>query len=248
MPGGRPLPGGHRPSLCGRDPPLAGRLDSLRCRISLPVRELRRSSCPRPASPQSRQPGRPACSPTRRVLPGCRCLCQPRCAWPPPSSARCCSLGRCWRVGCPWCRLPPSGPPVRSQSCAWAPLQPSSCTCLRRRWAGGSWHWVRAVWSAAAWRGRSKRCVARGLNPPPGVRTEGVEAGLDARKACIEERSVVGNYVSTAEVRLTTQTGPDRLPNATVGGGFRPKTRPSRSWQWPWVPGWRSSCGASPAS
>ncbi len=32
------------------------------------------------------------------------------------------------------------------------------------------------------------------LNPPPGVRTEGVEAGLDARKACIEERSVVGNY------------------------------------------------------
>ncbi|NMA26657.1 MAG: hypothetical protein GX934_02710, partial [Burkholderiales bacterium] len=45
--------------------------------------------------------------------------------------------------------------------------------------------------------------------------------GLDARKACIEERSVVGNYVSTAEVRLTTQTGPDRRPNATVGGGFR---------------------------
>ncbi|NMA28359.1 MAG: hypothetical protein GX934_11390, partial [Burkholderiales bacterium] len=53
------------------------------------------------------------------------------------------------------------------------------------------------------------------------------------RKACIEERSVVGNYVSTAEVRLTTQTGPshphpgvggvstDRWPNATVGGGFR---------------------------
>jgi len=53
------------------------------------------------------------------------------------------------------------------------------------------------------------------------VRTEGVEAGLDARKACIEERSVVGNYVSTAEVRLTTQTGPHRRPNATVGGGFR---------------------------
>ncbi|NMA29035.1 MAG: hypothetical protein GX934_14875, partial [Burkholderiales bacterium] len=45
--------------------------------------------------------------------------------------------------------------------------------------------------------------------------------GLDARKACIEERSVVGNYVSTAEVRLTTQTVPDRRPNATVGGGFR---------------------------
>jgi len=59
------------------------------------------------------------------------------------------------------------------------------------------------------------------LDPPPGVRTEGVEAGLDARKACIEERSVVGNYVSTAEVRLTTQTGPHRRPNATVGGGFR---------------------------
>ncbi|MGI5844837.1 MAG: hypothetical protein ACOX9B_11740 [Candidatus Xenobium sp.] len=53
------------------------------------------------------------------------------------------------------------------------------------------------------------------------MRTEGVEAGLDARKACIEERSVVGNYVSTAEVRLTTQTGPHRRPNATVGGGFR---------------------------
>jgi hypothetical protein len=46
------------------------------------------------------------------------------------------------------------------------------------------------------------------LNPPPGVRTEVIKAGLDARKACIEERSVVGNYVSTAEVRLTTQTGP----------------------------------------
>ncbi|NMA26422.1 MAG: hypothetical protein GX934_01495, partial [Burkholderiales bacterium] len=50
------------------------------------------------------------------------------------------------------------------------------------------------------------------------MRTEALEAGLDARKACIEERSVVGNYVSTAEVRLTTQTGPDRRPNATVGG------------------------------
>ncbi|MGI5843713.1 MAG: hypothetical protein ACOX9B_06000, partial [Candidatus Xenobium sp.] len=33
------------------------------------------------------------------------------------------------------------------------------------------------------------------LNPPPGVSTEAIEAGLDARKACIEERSVVGNYV-----------------------------------------------------
>ncbi|MGI5844479.1 MAG: hypothetical protein ACOX9B_09930 [Candidatus Xenobium sp.] len=54
------------------------------------------------------------------------------------------------------------------------------------------------------------------------MRTEAIEAGLDARKACIEERSVVGNYVSTAEVRLTTQTGPDRRPNATPGGGFRP--------------------------
>ncbi len=63
--------------------------------------------------------------------------------------------------------------------------------------------------------------LRRFLDPPPGVRTEGVEAGLDARKACIEERSVVGSYVSTAEVRLTTQTGPDRRPNATVGGGFR---------------------------
>ncbi len=52
------------------------------------------------------------------------------------------------------------------------------------------------------------------LNPLPGVRTEGFEAGLDARKACIEERSVVGNYVSTAEVRLTTQTARDgfRMP------------------------------------
>ncbi|MGI5844577.1 MAG: hypothetical protein ACOX9B_10425 [Candidatus Xenobium sp.] len=48
-----------------------------------------------------------------------------------------------------------------------------------------------------------------------------------------EERSVVGNYVSTAEVRLTMQTGPShphpgvggvstpRRPNATPGGGFR---------------------------
>ncbi|MGI5844744.1 MAG: hypothetical protein ACOX9B_11265 [Candidatus Xenobium sp.] len=36
-----------------------------------------------------------------------------------------------------------------------------------------------------------------------------------------EERSVVGNYVSTAEVRLTTQTGPPRRPKATPGGGFR---------------------------
>ena len=70
------------------------------------------------------------------------------------------------------------------------------------------------------------------LNPPSGVRTEGAEAGLDARKACIEERSVVGYYVSTTEVRLTTQTGPPthtrcgwaskyRRPNTTVGGGFR---------------------------
>ncbi|MGI5842975.1 MAG: hypothetical protein ACOX9B_02150 [Candidatus Xenobium sp.] len=57
------------------------------------------------------------------------------------------------------------------------------------------------------------------------MRTEAIEAGLDARKACIEERSVVGNYVSTAEVRLTTQTGPPRWPNATVGGGFRGSVR-----------------------
>jgi len=55
------------------------------------------------------------------------------------------------------------------------------------------------------------------LNPPPGVRTEGVEAGLDARKACIEERSVVGYYVSTAEVRLTTQTGPSHPHQLWVG-------------------------------
>ncbi|MGI5844434.1 MAG: hypothetical protein ACOX9B_09705 [Candidatus Xenobium sp.] len=64
------------------------------------------------------------------------------------------------------------------------------------------------------------------------MRTEAIEAGLDARKACIEERSVVGNYVSTAEVRLTTQTGPPRRPNATVGGGFRARWRiqgPSRA-------------------
>ncbi|NMA29343.1 MAG: hypothetical protein GX934_16425 [Burkholderiales bacterium] len=32
-----------------------------------------------------------------------------------------------------------------------------------------------------------------------------------------EERSVVGNYVSTAEVRLTTQTGPSH-PHPGVGG------------------------------
>ncbi|MGI5842981.1 MAG: hypothetical protein ACOX9B_02180 [Candidatus Xenobium sp.] len=48
-----------------------------------------------------------------------------------------------------------------------------------------------------------------------------------------EERSVVGNYVSTAEMRLTTQTDPShphpgvggvstpRRPKATPGGGFR---------------------------
>ena len=65
------------------------------------------------------------------------------------------------------------------------------------------------------------------------MRTEAIESGQDARKACIEERSVVGNYVGTAEVLLTTQTGPShshpdvgrvstpRRPNATVGGGFR---------------------------
>jgi len=69
------------------------------------------------------------------------------------------------------------------------------------------------------------------LDPPPGLRTEGVEAGLDARKACIKERSVVGNYVSTAEVRLTTQTGRHRRPNATVGGG-------SRGWHPPRASGW----------
>ncbi|MGI5843638.1 MAG: hypothetical protein ACOX9B_05615 [Candidatus Xenobium sp.] len=52
------------------------------------------------------------------------------------------------------------------------------------------------------------------------MRTEAIEAGLDARKACIEERSVVGNYVSTAEVRLTTQTGPSH-PHPGVGGSQR---------------------------
>ena len=78
------------------------------------------------------------------------------------------------------------------------------------------------------------------LNPPSGVRTEGAEAGLDARKACIEERSVVGNYVSTTEVRLTTQTGPDRRPNATVGGGFRLRAhRPQRR-------AWRCSQAGNP--
>ncbi|MGI5845042.1 MAG: hypothetical protein ACOX9B_12815 [Candidatus Xenobium sp.] len=46
---------------------------------------------------------------------------------------------------------------------------------------------------------------------------EAIEAGLDARKACIDERSVVGNYASTAEVRLTTQTGPSH-PHPGVGG------------------------------
>jgi len=64
-----------------------------------------------------------------------------------------------------------------------------------------------------------------GLNPPPGVSTEGVETGSDARKACLEERSVAGAYVSTAEVRLTKQTGSDRRPNATVDGGFRLEVR-----------------------
>ncbi|NMA27241.1 MAG: hypothetical protein GX934_05715, partial [Burkholderiales bacterium] len=44
----------------------------------------------------------------------------------------------------------------------------------------------------------------------------------------IEERSVVGNYVSTAEVRLTTQTGPSH-PHPGVGGVStprRPNARP----------------------
>ena len=50
-----------------------------------------------------------------------------------------------------------------------------------------------------------------------GARTEGVEAVLDARKACIEERSAIGNGVSTAEVRLTTQTGRSP-PHPGVGG------------------------------
>jgi hypothetical protein len=50
------------------------------------------------------------------------------------------------------------------------------------------------------------------------VRTEGVEAVLDARKACIEERSAIGNGVSTAEVRLTTQTGPERPESGPLTG------------------------------
>ena len=67
-----------------------------------------------------------------------------------------------------------------------------------------------------------------GLTPPSGVRTEAVEAGKDARKAGLEERSVVESYVSTAEARLTPQTGPDRRPNSTVGGGVRPgRLRPA---------------------
>ncbi|NMA28698.1 MAG: hypothetical protein GX934_13155 [Burkholderiales bacterium] len=37
-----------------------------------------------------------------------------------------------------------------------------------------------------------------------------------------EERSVVGNQVSTAEVRLTTQTGPSH-PHPGVGGVSRPR-------------------------
>ncbi|MGI5843560.1 MAG: hypothetical protein ACOX9B_05200 [Candidatus Xenobium sp.] len=37
-----------------------------------------------------------------------------------------------------------------------------------------------------------------------------------------EERSVVGNYVSTAEVRLTTQTGPSH-PRPGVGGVSTPR-------------------------
>ncbi|NMA28661.1 MAG: hypothetical protein GX934_12970, partial [Burkholderiales bacterium] len=37
-----------------------------------------------------------------------------------------------------------------------------------------------------------------------------------------EERSVVGNYVSTAEVRLTTQTGPSH-PHPGVGGVSTPR-------------------------
>ncbi|MGI5845240.1 MAG: hypothetical protein ACOX9B_13845, partial [Candidatus Xenobium sp.] len=55
------------------------------------------------------------------------------------------------------------------------------------------------------------------------MRTEAIEAGLDARKACIEERSVVGNYVSTAEVRLTTQTGPSP-PTPWCGWGLNAST------------------------
>ena len=52
------------------------------------------------------------------------------------------------------------------------------------------------VWQMVAWPGwRSDRLYREifrrlshqdlSLNPPPGVRTEAIEAGLDARKACV---------------------------------------------------------------
>ncbi|MGI5844016.1 MAG: hypothetical protein ACOX9B_07570 [Candidatus Xenobium sp.] len=66
------------------------------------------------------------------------------------------------------------------------------------------------------------------------MRTEAIEAGLDARKACIEERSW--------KLREHRRGAPDdadaphphqgvggvsrpRRPNATPGGGFRPESR-----------------------
>ena len=58
------------------------------------------------------------------------------------------------------------------------------------------------------------------LSPPPGARIEAAKAGLDARRARVEERSVVGTHVSTAEVRPTPQTAPDGRPNPAAGGGI----------------------------
>ncbi|MGI5845305.1 MAG: hypothetical protein ACOX9B_14175 [Candidatus Xenobium sp.] len=81
------------------------------------------------------------------------------------------------------------------------------------------------------------------------MRTEAIEAGLDARKACIKGGSVVGNYVSTAEVRLTTQTDPShprpgvggfstpRRSNAKPGGGFRAEKGEGASGGLRWVSG-----------
>ena len=50
------------------------------------------------------------------------------------------------------------------------------------------------------------------LNPPPGVRTEAIEAGLDARKARVL-RSGALETTWSAEVRLTTH------PTHTLVGG-----------------------------
>ena len=92
------------------------------------------------------------------------------------------------------------------------------------------------------WTPQNPQGAEYNLNPPPGVRTEAIEAGLDVRKACLEERSAVGNYASTAEVRLTTQTGPShphpgvggvstpRRQNATPGDGFSYNTSDGPMW------------------